>query len=406
MSKLSPESGCILPFIALSLEPGGRAKPCCKFGQWSNEPNANSASLAEMMNSVNMNSLRQEFLKGGKPAGCARCFNDEAAGLESMRQSRNHFYHDLISEENMQNPKAQIVDFGFGNTCNAACVTCSSDSSSLWIRDEKKLCAMEDAKFNRTPREVTHEVYPWSDADLQGLKTVSLMQTETLINPELGKFLKRVTALGGQDKRKVELSTNGQHFPDPEVVADLFSFGKFDLQFSIDGIGERNDYLRYPLKFALIERNIHRWLALAQGRTGQLVICRCTVSIYNILYLREINDWWESIRATDDRNVIEPLQFGFALYPTYLSPTILPPQIKKMAYEKFPHKFLSGLINRTLEPSQVGIAPLVEPLKSFFEFTRNLDSIRRLDARKTFPELFSALDELQSAHSPSLAQSR
>lgn len=387
------ESGCILPFIALSLESGGRAKPCCKFAQWSNEPNANSASLAEMMNSVDMESLRQEFLKGNRPAGCARCFNDEAAGLESMRQSRSRLYHELIAEENLQSPEVKMVDFGFGNTCNAACVTCSSDSSSLWIRDEKKLRAIEDGRFDRAPREITHDAYPWSDADLRGLKIISLMQTETLINPELGKFLKRVIALGGQDRKMVELSTNGQHFPDPEVVGNLFSFGKFDLQFSIDGIGERNDYLRYPLKFASIERNIHRWLELVHGRTNSLVICRCTVSIYNILYLREINDWWEGIRAAGDRRLIEPLQFGFALYPTYLSPTILPRQIKQLAYEKFPHNFLLGLLTRTLEPSKVGIAPPTEPLKSFFEFTKNLDSIRTLDARKTFPELFSVLDE-------------
>ena len=78
---------CLLPWIHLEAEANGKAKPCCIY----NSPigNFNTQTLEEIWHSENMYKVRQQFLNGETPAGCAGCTTAEKAGNVSKRITDN-----------------------------------------------------------------------------------------------------------------------------------------------------------------------------------------------------------------------------------------------------------------------------------------------------------------------------
>ncbi|MCJ8276796.1 MAG: hypothetical protein MJK18_08135, partial [Bdellovibrionales bacterium] len=216
---------CSMAFTGICIEAGGRHKPCCKYKDWCEDSDARSMSLKDLSQQSFYKNIREQFKKGEKPEGCQRCWDDEELGLVSMRQSYNRIYEEIIDKEDLEKPSFRILDYGFGNPCNAACITCFSGASSLWKKDDQWLKEYKNNKFNRHSFPVTRDRYPhWTSEDYSELVMISLAQNESLLSPEFEVTLDLLLSEKREGGIKFEISTNGSYVPNNRVIDKLLKF--------------------------------------------------------------------------------------------------------------------------------------------------------------------------------------
>ena len=126
-----PSTICPLPWLNLSLDVDGSSRPCCKFAhQSANSPyqmaNLAESSLDEVWDGEGMQQLRADFRAGIQPQQCSSCWDEEAAGIRSFRQT----YHDdrgITTRPDYNGvPPTQPValDLKLSNACNLRCRIC------------------------------------------------------------------------------------------------------------------------------------------------------------------------------------------------------------------------------------------------------------------------------------------
>ncbi len=379
---IDENSFCIMPFIGICIEPGGDYKPCCKFSKWQK---TEQASAQKNFQSDFFKSLRQDFLNGQKPSGCQRCWDDEKIGINSFRLNSNLQFNQERLKVIDKQEKLQVIDFGFGNLCNAKCITCGSHASSAWSTEDSILESVEGNLFQRRPRSLIADHYQWTQSELENLSCITLAQTEALLSHEFPRFIQQTMPFA--QKQTLDFVTNGSYFPNQELIHQLTQFKQLDITLSIDGIGTQAEYLRYPLKWNVVENNVLRWLELTTKQSNVNLSARLTLSILNVFSINEVLQWWDGLRKKMDTKRIRPLQIGHADDPFYLNTHILSKEVRLKAQDLCDHPiFLKHMDAKTQAHSQ-------EKMAVFYKFMDQIDKSRKLSARQTFRELFKTLDE-------------
>ena len=128
-----PESICMLPWISIEASPMGTARPCCLAREDITGIDLRTHSLQDAYKSEYMQQMRQQMRAGEKPATCKLCWDEEAAGIPSMRLMRENggkehpyatFYHHIPRKS------PQTLDLKLSNLCNLKCRICNWRRSS------------------------------------------------------------------------------------------------------------------------------------------------------------------------------------------------------------------------------------------------------------------------------------
>ena len=120
----APKNFCIAPFQSIRQNAFGRNSPCAfGAGEWHH----GHLTPEERWHSDELNTLRQQFINNEKPDACKRCWDEEAAGKQSLRQRQYQYFPDdynefILSGRWMQGPKTAV--FKTSNVCNLACRSC------------------------------------------------------------------------------------------------------------------------------------------------------------------------------------------------------------------------------------------------------------------------------------------
>jgi hypothetical protein len=142
-----PDNFCLYPFTHFQLDPDGRARPCCKYKvgdpTWQADvPKLPDVDIGELWNQTEFQNLRDQFLRNERPNGCKACWDEEAAGIISMRLVREqggkkHPYATFFQHIPRLYPKT--LDLKLSNLCNLKCRICTPFLSSQWIKEIKDL---------------------------------------------------------------------------------------------------------------------------------------------------------------------------------------------------------------------------------------------------------------------------
>jgi sulfatase maturation enzyme AslB (radical SAM superfamily) len=127
-------------------------------------------------------------------------------------------------------------------------------------------------------------------------------------------------------------TTNATLFPDQEWWDIWQHFKNVDIQLSIDGVGNKYEYIRYPAKWDVVVENTNQYLKKHMHNI-QLSVSH-TVSAYNIYYLDEFFTWCESVglpRPWAGR-VHNPIHMRPTVWPTAARNTIAD-HLKSSTYE-------------------------------------------------------------------------
>jgi hypothetical protein len=342
--------------------------PCCQSGRIIVE----EGTVRDHWNHPQLKKLReQDYLD---PTFCNSCIMVETAGAKSRRQGQVEFYKDW----NSQNKKLRGLDIRLGNLCNLKCTICSPAFSTAWISDAKKLGLpiQEFSYYEKNLQFDTHSINL-----IKNLELIHFWGGEPLIDDKHAKILEFLDRADVLKNCKVQYNTNGTHKVDDNVL-DLWSKAKLvEIYFSIDDIGDRFEYQRYPAKWIKVVENLS-WYK-DKLAPNHLFNITCTISYLNIWYLSELIDWkiinFNSNRLGD----IIPLSFQPANGSCEID--YLSPKLKKLLLEKFCNypELLPYLEIPNVRDNH-------EP-KKFLEYIDKLDVIRDTNWSSTFNEFSKIL---------------
>ena len=93
---------CPLPFVSLEADSLGNCKVCCLSRDVIPNIDLRKNTLSEAFHSPYMQELRSAFLRGEKPEGCSRCWDEEATGRKSKRMNSWTRLRHMISDVKME----------------------------------------------------------------------------------------------------------------------------------------------------------------------------------------------------------------------------------------------------------------------------------------------------------------
>lgn len=341
-----PDTICMLPWISLEASPQGTAKPCCLYDdEILDDDNkkyllANS-SLQEIYKSTFMQNLRKDFLEGKKPSGCVRCWNEEDVGRTSKRQFTQIRLKELktqVEYNNLTPDQLWFLDLKLGNICNLKCRICGSWSSSKWAEEEigymPELATKEQKKTHLAYTFLQQGAWPrkspffWENLKqlLPQIKYFEFTGGEPWLIQEHIELLKYAVSTGDSKHIDIHYNTNATQWPE-DLVTLWRDFGRVDIAFSIDNVGERFEYERFGAKWITaneIVDTVHNMQKSYSNITTQLCF---TINIQNVYYLDELLTW------ADTKN-FGSIYFNLLQSPGHMCVANMTEQAKKLVLSK------------------------------------------------------------------------
>ena len=296
------DSLCILPWVSIETSPLGEIRPCClaldAVTDGQNQPlHLSSTTLTDAYNSDYMRDLRQQFINGGKPETCNRCWSEEAAGRISKRLNSKKRLAKLINNVDFTKNVSDnllFLDLKLGNICNLKCRICGSYSSSKWAQEELLIAPNNDSaranlKNGRWPRENT--VF-WQDliAMLPDIRYMEFTGGEPFLIDEHFDLLQQAVDQGLASNIEIHYNTNTTQVP-ARGLALWPKFKLVEIALSIDDIGERFSYQRYGASWLQAQLNLQRYRILREENNNIVLQCCLTVNALNVYYLNELIEW-------------------------------------------------------------------------------------------------------------------
>ena len=448
-AKIEAVSGsktfCVLPWIHFATRPNGDMRLCCSanasgagenhtVGLVKNEKgqpaNFGRETPMSAWNNEYMKDVRLTMLEGKIPASCSKCIAEESRGVASKRIWETGSWmedgidvEELIkqTEEDGTVPEKLVyLDLRLGHTCNLKCVMCSPHDSSQWVGDHKKMYPLFQAKelkeqMSWDRKEFNNKWHEnpdfWKEmyAQIPNLKQVYFAGGEPLLIKEHKLFLEEIIRQGYADKILVRYNTNGLLVND-EIIELWKKFKKVKVGFSIDAVGDRNYYIRYPSDWDTIERNLHK---LDNTPDNIQVSIATAIQILNIKHLADFAKWkiTHNFKKVNLENTVGGIQAGggivnmHLLYiPTFLSIRLLPAEDKAAVRRSFAE--LATWLHENYRQDEdfwkqnpygwkrwqavldfMDAEDHTSQLPAFKEYIESLDIVRKTEFSVVFPEL-------------------
>ena len=345
-----PTTICMLPWISIETSPLGTTRPCCLaddeiVDETGRKYDLNETNLEVVYHSQYMQDLRQQFRRGEKPNTCKRCWDEEAAGRDSKRIHTRVRLKELYPQVDWANDNPDqlwFVDLKLGNICNLKCRICGSWSSSKWAEEEMAYLPSEVDKKS-------HIAYTWLRQGAWPRKTTTFWDNMRDLIPNIRYFeftggepwmieehkdlLKFACQTGHAGHIDIHYNTNATQWD--TTLFDLWAeFGRVDVAFSIDNVGDRFEYERYGARWDRANEIIDVVNNMTNRSShGNITTQLCfTINIQNVYYLDELLAW------ADTKN-FGSIYFNMLHSPNHMNIQNMTPQAQKLVLNKLKTTF-------------------------------------------------------------------
>lgn len=400
VNEQNKHSWCVNAFHGMSANNDGSTKMCCMI-----KKNYNSLDIGETPiyfigeNNISKNfnnpiaeKIRNNLQNGIRDEACSLCWEEEDGGRKSKRMRDNERYiHELTYKGLEKYEGLAKLELNLGNNCNIKCRTCHPSISSTWMKEDfdinhSKTITFKDyaARMKKYHKCYDEESSFWVDleSNLKTIRQFDFYGGEPFLSKKMWEILQICVKENYAKNIELHYNTNGTIWP---KETDLWkNFKTINLSFSIDGIGERFEYMRFPAKWEVVKSNMLKARNYSDIN-GNINISWCiTLSSLNIYYLPEtIEEYLKNFR-----------DFGIYLNlvhnPTHFNINTLPINVKekiKSKLEKIPEEFnninsqVSGIIGFMMNGTYDS-----EIWNSFKNYVKIHDNYREQDFFKTFEE--------------------
>ena len=364
---------CIAPFVNLCTTSDGRSRLCCQAKE-NHDFYINNKSVDEVFNSLYFKEARQKFIENKWPNACESCRVSEEKGISTRRSLENTRWQHLDWEQLKNNPKIHCFDLRLGNQCNLSCVMCSPRNSVAWYDEYKNYEHINSWKPEgglRWARQGT--LIEDIRNNLDSVQMLYFSGGEPLLNKKHFEIINLCIEKNLASNIDLVYDTNGTAVTQ-EVINKWNCFKNVQINFSIDGVGSINEYIRYPIKW----NDVVSKFELLQGSKVKVYL-QFALGAHNLLDYHNVED------LIDYYN-FERVNVSIVHWPTFMSVDNLHDNVKQYAKVKYnmtkTHR--TRKIVRALEYTGA------EPIELQQYFTK-LDKARNLDHTKLFPWLYGKL---------------
>jgi hypothetical protein len=273
---------------------------------------------------------------------CISCKVLEDANQLSLRQAGD----DWISDEQSQDPVS--IDIRLDSECNAACVICGQETSSLWRKENLKLYN-KTLKLDKTDTFVDKTIDQIiNTVSLAKLKYVKFFGGEPLFTDTHLKFIRHIPH---PEQVTLHYTTNGSIYPNDEVLETWKKFKTVVFAASLDGIEEQFDYVRWPLPWNKVSKNLIR---LQENKDICNLIFRVefTANFLNAYYFDRLENWVvENFNSNLSGDTTE-----INIHPCYGVWDLdkMPAKIRELVMEKYPKEHrIHSLVDNLSPPTSL-----------------------------------------------------
>lgn len=391
---------CMYPWIHFHAHPTGSAYPCCMADMEFPIGDMRKNTIQEIWNQEPMKKMRIQMLNEQPVSACSRCYEQEAVGLVSGRESANKHHGHLIERAGETHPDGTLErfeltywDIRFSNLCNLSCRSCGHIFSSSWYQDQAKLAGPEWKKTHKVLNYAGRfETDAWDQLvdHIEHVEQIYFAGGEPLLMEEHYNILDELVRRKKFDVRLI-YNTNFTHtnLKDRSVFEYWKLFDSVSVGASLDGSGRYGEYIRKGTEWSKIEQN----------RIDMMAICpdvdfyiSPTLSIMNAWHLPDFHrDWVE-------RGFIKPqdLSVNILQDPPHYRIDIAPIKYKQRLRVKY-QEHLEWLqdkdpLGRASEGFKSAINFMMATdnthvINTFWRKTHELDTIRSENILDVIPEL-------------------
>jgi sulfatase maturation enzyme AslB (radical SAM superfamily) len=370
---------CMAPFVHMYVTPTESDEKICCQANYHNKGNPDW-NLERRWSNTDFQRIRQQMTDSPRVAEgeiahlCSRCIEQESAGVASDRTMFNENYQHIITDIVHGNSLHSPLDLDLrpSNLCNLQCRMCNSSASS----QIQKEIAVSSGLINFMGDELIVQADGFTPENMDFLlKNIS---------PSDGSF-SRIKFLGGEptimpevhhildtliDKKLtdvlINITTNLTNV-NASFLRKLEKFPNLFVQYSLDGTGKTLEYIRYPVKWDTIQKNIKIW----QGVTDNDTI-NYTLQAYNVHNLGEFIGWANSINTHYNINMV---------WSDWDNIYQLPYEYRKHHLQSVDSKIIQHLLHDTTEYS----------IHKFVRHTKILDQSRNQHIGDYIPELWKLI---------------
>ena len=385
---------CPLPWSAVSASPSGNLTPCCEFHSQHN--GYKTSDIEEYRNSKWLQDIKHQFISGKWPKGCDICKykeknNSHSKRLEETKNLKNYYKINNVSLSDVENlEKYFLINLQVSNTCNLGCIMCTPHYSSFLQREavenEISIFHSDSTITTNLSNNYTKEdiVKIAKLVDTAGTARIYITGGEPSVIKEVSVVLEEMISLGINNNIELEFNSNFQSF-NPKFINLLKHFCGHAMV-SIDHIGERGEYLRYPSKWNNVQANLAKF---RQECPNFRITITPTIHNLNFLTFDQLLIW-----ANQESYTVS--LYNYLTRSDFLRANLLPEHLKLATLEK---------IKKIYIPSEYQLDDYTR-LEQFIMTTDNInnystklmhhlnsfDAIRGLNWKKIFPEMHNVLD--------------
>lgn len=346
---------CVFIDNGISISPDGMVRPCCHI-------HIDKDSLTHISDFDWDNSfpdLRKK-MENGWAKECNACEKDEIKNGNSPRTRYEKF--------SLPGNTKTIFDLKITNTCNLSCRMCTPSQSSTWDKIVKQNKDLELHKFHKrlTPIDFPRNWHSKNFDDIKdrfsNVKRLKLTGGEPFLVKQAKAVCQNTIDTGASKDAALKIITNGQVDLDNEWLSILNNFKNVGIDISVDGIGNRYEYIRPGSKFSAVEKFINK---IKQTVPHVEISATYLAQTLNASIYYDTQDWAKSM----DIEIYNDVDWQL-IDPYFMNYSSLKPSLR----EKFN-------IETTIPYVEENFVKLVN-------FMRSLDKIHGTDIEKECPELF------------------
>ena len=393
ITESNKDTWCVNAFHSLCGMNDGTTKLCCMYERdlpHIDYPRLGVVPITQHPKYPEFKDVRTDLINGIKHSACRKCWQEEDAGRESKRVRDNTIYF----KSNDTYEGIAKLELNLGNTCNIKCRTCHPSTSSQWLK-EYHAVYWPDEPYKKWIKDWDQffKYYDdgspfWDDVEsnLKNIKQFDFYGGEPFMSQKMWKLINTACDLGYAKDIQLQYNTNSTLWPEKQLEC-WKEFKHVFLSFSIDGIGNRFEFMRHPAKWDTCLSNFEKAIALRDKNKNMTLTWCITLSTLNIFYLPETLEFF--FKKFKDISLYLNLVHG----PEYYNISKMPNEIKEIVNSRLSTIKQTSWISEDAAKQVDGIINFMygneydEKIWNTFLSSINLhDNYRKENYYETFPE--------------------
>lgn len=408
---------CNKPFDHNYIHTNGKFRLCCTTVQdiyTDNNYNlfdAGKHSVNDYWNSNRMKEIRKNMIAGKQTRDCRRCYEEEENNFQSLRSTKGmqNFIENTKADGTYTKP-AYTMQIQMSNICNLKCKMCSqmySHMNGLELLDIGKQdpdwlhwVKQQGANVNNWTNElgIKQEWYKNKEFKLkmfehisQNITALNVIGGEPTLIPEFYEMFEYCDKQNTLGNKSVTLVTNLTN-TNPKLTKWLPKLESWRIWASVDGVGERTEYIRYPSQWKIILKSLDFYKNLAKESNGGITLSPA-VQLLNVDQLDDIIKWWINWCGGELNEKYGFTWLATVWYPLICNPAIAPREwrlkvadkLDKFTFDDFYKNYIIDLRKEKHSKEQ-----MLNYQKSFIKYNDRQDKHRK---GKTWRELLPNLEQ-------------